>query len=194
MTDPDSARLPAARVHVGRWLAAAAVGALLVWAALNAVGDPGSSVDAGTSTDAVPVESDPAIDFSVDLIGGGTFTLSEHLMTDGRPVVLNFWASWCGPCRAEMPDFDEVARQKPSVLFVGIAVADVPDAALRFATEIAVSYPLGIDKTETIAAKYPFIGLPTTWLIDRDGQIVRKFTGQIRKPDLIEFLAVDLGV
>lgn len=190
MIDLDSIRELEPRFRVRRWLIGAAASILLFSVATGFW----LEAEADSSTEPVPFERTKAADFSVDLIGGGTFTLSEHLRIDGRPVVLNFWASWCGPCRAEMPAFEEVARQNPSVLFVGIAVADDLEAALQFAEEIGVSYPLGVDTTETIASKYPFIGLPTTWFIDGEGRIAREFIGQIQKADLLQFLADDLGV
>ena len=79
-----------------------------------------------------PVGS-PAPDFTVELFDGTRFRLSDHLGDDGRPVVLNLWASWCLPCRAEMPELDEAARAHPEVLFLGVAVDDTRRAAEAFA-------------------------------------------------------------
>lgn len=129
--------------------------------------------------------------FEIEFLSGEVFSLEEHLATDGRPVFLNFWASWCFPCREEMPDIDEAAANHPEILFLGIAVEDDPGAARSFAQEIAVSYPLAIDESGTIAAKYPFFGLPTTWLISSDGTIVQQISGAI-PPDTIEELVSEL--
>ncbi len=136
---------------------------------------------------------DAAPDFTVRLLDGSTFTLSEHLSTDGRPVVLNFWASWCAPCRAEMPDFDEVANEKPGLLVLGIAVQDSESNAREFAEEVAVGYPLGIDSGETVAASYRYLGLPATWLIAADGTIARQVNGQIDADALREMVAGEFG-
>jgi len=136
---------------------------------------------------------DPAPDFSVRLFDGSTFTLSEHLATDGRPVVLNFWASWCAPCRAEMPDFDAVATEKPGLLVLGVAVQDSEANAREFAEEVGVSYPLGIDSDETVAAAYRYLGLPATWLISSDGTIARQVNGQIDAEALREMVAGSFG-
>jgi thiol-disulfide isomerase/thioredoxin len=138
--------------------------------------------------------SDPpemAPDFSISLLDGTEFSLSEHLATDGRPIFLNFWASWCFPCREEMPAIDQAAALHPEVLFLGIAVEDITTEAEAFAEEIDVAYPLAIDETGIVAARYPFIGLPTSWLIDSDGRIVRQITGAVTL-DFIEELLEEL--
>jgi thiol-disulfide isomerase/thioredoxin len=135
----------------------------------------------------------PAPDFSVPLIGGGDFRLSKHLSQDGRPVFLNFWASWCVPCIEEMPDIDAAAREHPDVLFLGVAVEDDPDAARRFAADVGVSYLLAIDETESIIPKYPIFGLPTTWVISSDGQILAKVTGQLQPSQIADLVEVALA-
>lgn len=140
-----------------------------------------------------PLAGTLAADFDVELLSGGTFDLSDHFENDGRPLVLNFWASWCPPCRAEMPDFDTVAAERQDILIVGIAVEDDPAAAEAFGAEIGVRYPLGIDHTNVIASQYPYLGLPTTWFIDSDGIIVRQWTGFITYNDLIERIDADLS-
>ncbi len=135
-----------------------------------------------------------AAPFEIDLIGGGRFSLQEHLETDGRPVVLNLWASWCAPCRAEMPAFDAVARSKPELLILGVAVEDDPAAARAFAAEIGVSYPLGIDEEGLVAELYPFFGLPTTYLIDGGGVIVRMIQGSMTGSQLRSLVESELDV
>lgn len=129
-------------------------------------------------------DGDPAPDFTVDLFDGSTFTLSRHLAEDGRPVVLNFWASWCLPCREEMPAFDAVARKRPDILFLGVAVQDTENAARAFADEIGVAYPLGHDSTGTIVEAYPILGLPATWFITPEGIIAEQWFGQLDETTL----------
>ena len=104
-------------------------------------------------TGGVP-DGEAAPDFALDLIDGTPFRLSDHLADDGRPVILNLWASWCGPCRAEMPAFDVASQTHTDVFFIGVAVEDDPDNARAFAEEIGVSYALAIDDAERVARRY----------------------------------------
>lgn len=169
------------------------LGALAISALVSGPADPDSAESPGGATSADESSSRAAPNFSTTLLDGSRFDLAEHLATDGRPVILNFWASWCAPCKAEMPDFDEVSREKPGVRVIGIAVSDTIENATAFAEEIGVSYGLGIDESEVIAAAYPFIGLPSTWFIDEQGVIVREFAGQVTAETLREYIAGDFG-
>lgn len=126
----------------------------------------------------------PAPDFTLTLLDGTDFTLSRHLSGGGRPVVMNFWASWCLPCREEMPAFDRVAERRPEVLILGVAVDDTGNAAGAFAAEVDVGYPLGIDVNGQILELYPILGLPTTWFITADGLIANIRAGQLDEDEL----------
>lgn len=116
---------------------------------------------------AVAAEGRTAPDFTVEVIEGGTYTLSE---SRGKPVVLNFWASWCTPCRTEIPDISAFADSHPDVDVIGVAVEDAEDASRAFATEVDASYPLALGTSEVEDA-YPRIGLPVTYVIDAEGVV-----------------------
>jgi thiol-disulfide isomerase/thioredoxin len=135
-----------------------------------------------------------APDFSIDLLDGTTFRLTDHLRDDRRPVILNLWASWCGPCRAEMPAFDAVSKVQTDVLFLGVAVQDDPGAAAQFAEEIGVSYPLAIDDADRVGRRYPSPGLPATYFISADGVIVRTVFGQLDEDQLAELITGLFGI
>lgn len=132
---------------------------------------------------------EPAPDFSLDLFDGTAFRLSDHLRDDGRPVILNLWASWCSPCRAEMPEFDLASQTHTDVLFLGIAVDDTLEAARAFADEVAVGYALAFDESDRVARRYFSPGLPATFFISSDGVIVRKAYGQLDADDLAQLIA-----
>lgn len=134
-----------------------------------------------------------APDFDIDLIGGGSFRLTDHLADDGRPVVLNLWASWCSPCRAEMPAFDAASQTHTDVYFIGVAVEDAPEAARAFADEIGVSYALAIDESERVGRRYPSPGLPATFFISTDGAIVRTIFGQVDEAEIAQLISESFG-
>lgn len=123
-----------------------------------------------------------APDFSVEVIDGGTFTLSEH---HGRPVVVNLWASWCGPCRDEIPDISAFATDNPDITVVGVAVEDADQTARDFAAEIGASYPLALGTTEFEDA-YPNLGLPATYIIGEDGTVTNIHNGIVDEQTLAE--------
>ena len=114
-----------------------------------------------------------APDFSVETFDGETLRLSD---LRGQVVVLNFWASWCPPCRWEMPFFETISQEYKDrgVVFLGIAISDTIEDASDFADSAGVTYPLALDATNEIARDYETLGLPTTFLIDKDGVIQRR--------------------
>jgi thiol-disulfide isomerase/thioredoxin len=137
------------------------------------------------------IPDDQAPDFSVDLFDGDRFVLSAHLRDDGRPVLLNLWASWCFPCLEEMPDLEEASARHPEVVIVGVAVDDDPVAAEEFAAEIGISYPIGADEADGVSRGYPAPGLPATFLISGEGEIVDVVYGLLT-PEHIESLIASL--
>jgi cytochrome c biogenesis protein CcmG/thiol:disulfide interchange protein DsbE len=99
----------------------------------------------------------------------------------GQPVVINFWASWCQPCRQEAEVLERFAREygPRGVAFVGVNVWDNADKARAFLEEYGVTYHNGEDRGGSAAIDYGLTGLPETFFVDRDGQLVRKFIGPI---------------
>lgn len=120
-----------------------------------------------------------APDFSVPTLDGTSFALHDHLAATGKPVLLNLWASWCPPCRAEMPAINEAAARHPNVEFVGVAVQDDPVAAEEFAETIGVTYTIGIDEREEVSSRYETFGLPMTYVISPSGIILEVIIGEI---------------
>ncbi|WP_217915045.1 TlpA family protein disulfide reductase [Miltoncostaea marina] len=127
-------------------------------------------------------ERAPAPRFSVPrLTGEGAFDLAERR---GRPVLLNFWASWCDPCRREMPALAEFAREHPEIDVVGLAVNDRPDDSRRFADRVGARFDLGIDRRGDVAADFDVPGLPVTVVIYRQGRVASNHVGPIDRAQL----------
>lgn len=131
-----------------------------------------------------PMVSQPAPEVTIDLFAGGDWRLSEHLATDGRPVLLNLWASWCLPCEEEIPVLSQFALAHPEVLVVGAAVRDETAAAREMADRLRPAYPVGIDSTGRLRDRYVGLGMPALFLIDRDGMVVAQIEGGVDLDDL----------
>lgn len=110
----------------------------------------------------------PAPAFAVLLLDGQPVKLAD---LRGRIVVLNFWATWCPPCRAEMPELDALARERPDVTVLAVDVQEDAAQVEGFRAELQLSLPIALDAQGHAWATYQSRGFPTTYLIDRDGTI-----------------------
>jgi cytochrome c biogenesis protein CcmG, thiol:disulfide interchange protein DsbE len=109
----------------------------------------------------------------------------------GQVVVVNFWASWCAPCRDETAALERVSQryQGSGVRFVGVATWDSQQTAKDFAKQEGVTYLNGTDAKGDAAVAYGVTGIPETFLVDQNGQIVRRWVGQIGEGSLSAALA-----
>lgn len=103
----------------------------------------------------------------------------------GDVTVVNFWASWCVPCRAEHGLLTEAARQFEGVNFVGVVFQDTPERANAFLDELGRGYPNVVDPDSRGAISFGVFGIPETYFIDSDGIIVAKISGELR-PGVLE--------
>jgi cytochrome c biogenesis protein CcmG/thiol:disulfide interchange protein DsbE len=107
----------------------------------------------------------------------------------GRPVVVNFWASWCVPCRKEMPALEAVYEKvKDRIAFVGVNHRDARGDALAFLRETRVRYPVGFDPDGNTATAYGLVGIPTTIFIDESGREVERSLGKLSQDELQQTL------
>lgn len=127
---------------------------------------------------------DPAPPIDLTLFDGTRFVLAEHPET----VVVNFWASWCVPCRREMPAIDRFARDHPEITVIGIAVDDSEEAARAFAAEVGAGYLLAIDDEDLTLRGYPRLGLPTTFVIV-DGRLAARSDGELTYQELVNLVS-----
>ena len=125
----------------------------------------------------------PAPDFALEYFDGERQQLDDLV---GRPVVLNFWASWCPACVAEMPAFGEVHRRLgDQVEFIGVNMQEVDmDAAMELVNETRVDYRLVHDRDGAIYRQFGGVAMPTTVFINADGEVARVHAGTLFENDL----------
>ncbi len=167
-----------------RWLLVA-VGSGLLVAAFSPLPErvagwlSGQRVEAqGCSPDAPAAN----LDFTLKDMNGAEIKLAD---LKGKVVLLNFWATWCGPCRLEIPSFVELQEKYAAQGFriIGISVDDPPEALPPFAKRFKINYPLivGADREDVQKAYGPIFGVPMTFIIGRNGRICMKHVGPASK-------------
>ena len=137
---------------------------------------PAALVPAGASV--LAAEDSLAPDFLLEDLPGGEVRLSDYR---GHPVVLNFWATWCKPCRQEMPQFVEAYNKYRSqgLVVIGLNLQEGKAVIKPFADDYGMDFPVLIDRDGEVGDRYRLLGLPTTFFIDRDGVIRSIFTGPL---------------
>lgn len=150
--------------------------------------------DATTPVTLVPAEDTPTFDEATyTTFDGETVPLSS---VRGTPTVVNFFASYCTPCLKEMPAFEQVYRevQGDEVAFLGLAVADRTDDAEEIVESTGVTYPTALDKDASVITALEGVVLPTTVLLDANGEVVSRHAGELTADELRALLAEDLGI
>ncbi len=128
-----------------------------------------------------------APDFTAQTHDGAIFTLSDFTAGGGRPVVLNFWATWCPPCRVEMPHFEAAAQlYGDDVAVLGVNQAESADTITAYAGDHGLTYPLLVDEEMTINHLYGILNLPTTVFIDANGIVREVLVGTMSRAVLEE--------
>ena len=152
-------------------------------------GDPGSDADPAQTSNGTP-----ATDFAVYDMEGNTVQLSDHF---GTPVIVNFWATWCPPCRGELPDFQEMYEQYgEQVTFLMVDLTTSEDGGQKdvqtFLTQNGFTFPVLLDLDGNAAAAYAVNAIPETLVIDADGMIRSMYYGAIDGAILEEQIGIIL--
>ena len=136
---------------------------------------------------AYPAVGRVAPDFTLTTLDGETFQLSA---LRGKPVVLNFWATWCGPCQNELPAIQKAAAHLgDQVVFVAVDQNEKPDVVQSFVDKLGLTFTIPMDDKGEVGYDYNVQGLPTTFFIDRDGVIQSLWMGEMNIVTLVENIA-----
>ena len=190
------------RHSLGRWVAGIAAAAVVATLVMTSCSGGSNAVDQGTGSYRfvsgtglgrdIPVASrKPVGAVTGSLLNGGSYALASDA---GKVVVMNFWATWCGPCTTETPQFDSVYRQYQSkgVTFVGIDTKETNrDAPRAFVKDNNISYPIVFDEQGQAAielGKIPSQSLPFTVLIDKHGRVAAVYLRVLSPADLTPVL------
>lgn len=146
-----------------------------------------TDVTASTERPAIPLPGHPAPDFALQTLDGQTLQLSD---LEGQAVVLNFWASWCPPCRAEMPELEQAYQDNQSggLVVLGVNQGEQQPVAADFVQQFGLTFPVVLDQDLFASRIYKVNSLPTTFFIDRNGIIRERVTGQMNTALLAEKL------
>lgn len=155
--------------------------------------DPGSVVIATSSkllgsSPAVPQVGDPAPDFEYTLADGTVTRLSD---LRGKKVLINFWATWCAPCRLEMPALQEASLEyaDAGLVVLGVNLVESPNDIVPFGNEFGITFPLITNRSGDIRDAYAAQNIPTSYFINSDGTIADKHLGVIDVTYIAERLA-----
>lgn len=163
---------------IPHWLWSAVVGVALILGGIWLISSRISSGRSGgfnsvatTPVKAVALVGQSAPDFALKNMAGETIRLSDF---KGKSVLVNFWATWCAPCRAEAPVLQRAAveyKDKLVIIGVNMTTNDTPAQVPAFVEEFGLTFPIVLDETGEVSQAYQVIGLPTSIFIDQDGII-----------------------
>ncbi|MFC4618813.1 thiol-disulfide oxidoreductase ResA [Camelliibacillus cellulosilyticus] len=126
-------------------------------------------------------KGDQAPNFSLKTLDGKTVKLSDFR---GKGVVLNFWGSWCEPCKYEMPFINEAYQKRPkNVEVLGVNIQESPIVVQNFVRQDHIGFPILLDSKGSVTEAYNIQPIPTTFLIDKNGKIVKKIVSYMPSTD-----------
>ncbi len=193
----ESLATPGVRSRILPLIVSAAVLALL-GIFTYAVASPRASSELGvggrvnTAGKLIRFEPRPATGFALATFDGQSMSLAQYR---GKTVVINFWASWCPPCREEAPILQQFAARHAGgdVVLLGIDVWDKEPDARAFLAEFGLTYPNALDVEGSVSIEYGVSGVPETYVIGPDGRLLGKYTGPVESVDHLEAIVRELG-
>jgi thiol-disulfide isomerase/thioredoxin len=149
--------------------------------------NPGENV--GTAITKGPLLNEGAPDFTLETLEGKTVTLSE---LKGKKVFINFWASWCPPCRDEMPEIEEFSKRNPEVVVLAINLRNTEkndEAVHKYIQEHEYTFPVLLDRKGDVGNAYKVLTLPTSFFVNTKGIVQFKFIGPLTLEQMDELVS-----
>ena len=189
--ESEKARPRAVLAGLVAFVAVAGILALLVWGMARPAGSAQAGTGVNSAGGASSIAPRPASDLRLTLFDGKDtpWSLSDQR---GKKVVINFWASWCQPCRTEASVLAGAASEYPTrnVILVGVNVWDDQQSARRFIDEFGLQYPNGRDEGGAAAIDFGVTGIPETFVVDEKGMIAARWVGPLTREALDKLAGV----
>jgi thiol-disulfide isomerase/thioredoxin len=133
-------------------------------------------------------DKNPALDFKLKDLNGKEVALSDY---KGKKVFLNFWASWCPPCKAEMPDIEKLYEETKDsdLVILAVNVGESKSEVASFLNDNSYSFPVLLDSDQNIYNQYNIKGIPTSFFIDKDGNIVSSKEGAMSLDEMKSYIS-----
>jgi peroxiredoxin len=150
-----------------------------------------SSDSSLSSRNTAPARGLPIADFELVALTGETVQLSQFR---GQPVVINFWGTWCPPCKNEMPLLQSAYEAyAPELVILAVNVNDSVGSVERFVEEMGLTFPILMDEEDSVRTQFQVRGYPTTYFVDGDGVLREQFIGELNQ-EQIDTLLAQIGV
>lgn len=150
--------------------------------------EDGENKQAGATRDQQSEEGFQAPDFTLKTLEGETVTLSKN---DGKPSLVNLWASWCPPCKVEMPHLQKAYEKygdQVNFHMVNLTSLDNKDKMVKYIKDEKYTFPVLLDETGKVGEEYMAFSIPQTYIVDENGQVIEKITGAMTKEQLEEIM------
>lgn len=167
------------------WIAAAIIAGVVLWQVFR-------PQDGSQASGPAALQGQMAASFPVPSLSGSTSGLDAYR---GKIVVMNLWASWCPPCRAEMPDLQRLyqAYALHNLVVLGVDQGESAQRVAPFAHSLGIHYPILLDEQQQYGRVYAALGLPTTIVVNQRGIVVRGFDGPLSYPQMVAAITPLLG-